>query len=203
MQMCIPCRTNMHQFCLGISCACNHQSQQIGSEPSLTSQDDSSSPDISEADVSEDDEPEETRGSLSGKSNTRRLKRDATLKDQQSTGRKRAARMYPLDAEADCEWKGKANCGGGKSPILGCHEGKQQARHHGPDKSVSNNEPGNVHRICHACHNRWHAANNATYDWNDTTVLPHKPTEQTKEEHALALINHLAYQGKKLKKIKD
>lgn len=101
----------------------------------------------------------------------RRNKRDAALRDQQSTGRKRAARLYPLDRNADCEWAGSDAAGGGTHPIPGCGRrsntvrGKQQARHHGPDKNTLNNEPGNVHRICHSCHNAWHAVNDPDYVW--------------------------------------
>lgn len=84
---------------------------------------------------------------------------DASLVDQQSTGRKRAAKLYPLDSEAYCEWSGKKEQGGGKTPIDGCgirpgsNIGLQQCRHHGPDKNTLNNELGNVHRICTPCHN--------------------------------------------------
>jgi hypothetical protein len=97
--------------------------------------------------------------------------------------------MYPLVAESACEWQGLSECGGGLYPILGCLSGKQQARHHGPDKSVSNNEEGNVHRICHFCHNRWHAANNAEYDWNETRVKRHDPRPMTDAEKFEAIIN--------------
>src|ERR1700754_2326409 len=38
---------------------------------------------------------------------------DSSLKDQQSTGRKRAAKLYPLDPDKDCEWSQKKSCGGG------------------------------------------------------------------------------------------
>lgn len=94
---------------------------------------------------------------------SRTYKRDSTLKDQQSTGRKRAARMYPLNFEAPCEWRGLRYAGGGQDPIVGCNDGKQQARHHGPDKNTLNNEEGNVHRICVRCHNRWHTRNDSIY----------------------------------------
>ena len=137
------------------------------------------------------------------KDNTRRLKRDASLKDQQSTGRKRAARMYPLHREAACEWKGLSNAGGGLHPIVGCITGLQEARHHGPDKSTSNNEEGNVHRICHRCHNRWHAANNKEYDWNSTLVHQHKPIPETKEEADQALLDEMIFKGQKQTRIKD
>jgi len=93
----------------------------------------------------------------------RRFTRDSNLKDQQSTGRKRAARDYPLDRTAPCEWQGLRFAGGGKDPIVGCSQGLQQARHHGPDKNTLNNGEGNVHRICHKCHNRWHTLNDVGY----------------------------------------
>lgn len=98
----------------------------------------------------------------------RSQKRDAALKDQQSTGRKRAARAYPLHRDQPCEWRNKVGQGGGNFPIKGCDNGLQQSRHHGPDKNTLNNEDGNVHRICHTCHNRWHAANDPNY-------IPGKP----------------------------
>lgn len=94
-------------------------------------------------------------------------KRDTALKDQQSTGRKRAARLFPLDRTAPCEWQGLLFAGGGRFPIVGCASGLQQARHHGPDKNTLNNEEGNVHRICHRCHNRWHTKNDDGYEWGN------------------------------------
>jgi hypothetical protein len=126
-------------------------------------------------------------------------KSDASLRDQQSTGRKRAAEMYPLDADAACEWQLKKNNGGGSSPIVGCLDGKQQARHHGPDKNTLNNDMGNVHRICHTCHNRWHARNDEGYVWG--SVYPeHSPTVAMPEEIMLDAIN---WAGVKLKKVVD
>ena len=96
-------------------------------------------------------------------------KRAATLKDPKSTGRKEAARLYPLNRERDCEWAHLSQAGGGKHPIKGCavrfgQAKKQEHRHHGPDKNTMNNEKGNVHRICTFCHNLWHAANDEDYD---------------------------------------
>lgn len=103
-----------------------------------------------------------------------RTHNDNNLKDQQSTGRKRAAKMYPLDRSANCEWYRQKNCGGGHKPIVGCVNGKQQARHHGPDKNTLNNDYGNVHRICHTCHNRWHTENDEDYVWASNQP-PHEP----------------------------
>lgn len=163
---CLRCLRGWHQQCVslnGDTCTCNHR---LGEDAStavtvLTGGNGASGPD------------EATNHERShGRTRVRRTKRDDALKDQQSTGRKRAARLYPLHAESDCEWSGRSDCGGGTNPIIGCGgisgipAGKQQARHHGPDKNTLNNEPGNVHRICHSCHNRWHAANDPDYDPN-------------------------------------
>jgi hypothetical protein len=125
-------------------------------------------------------------------------KDDANLKDQQSTGRKRAAEMYPLNREADCEWARQSNCGGNK-PIVGCVDGKQEARHHGPDKNTLNNDSGNVHRICHNCHNRWHATNDETYVWG-SNYPPHDPCDASIEELA---DNILRWSKVTIKKVKD
>lgn len=105
----------------------------------------------------------------SAKRQGRGYKRDAALKDQQSTGRKRAAKLYPLDRDADCEWANKAEAGGGVT-IQGCGlregttVGKQLNIHHGPDYNTLNNDPDNVHRICTMCHSAWHRANDPTKD---------------------------------------
>jgi hypothetical protein len=128
-----------------------------------------------------------------------RVDSDHNLKDQQSTGRKRAAVDFPLDREAPCEWKMKRNCGGGPKPIVGCINGLQQARHHGPDKNTLNNDVGNVHRICHTCHNRWHTENDPIYAWG-TIQNPHSPVEATLEQ---AGENELYWAGRTLVKATD
>lgn len=190
MTACFMCLAGLHTSCQRTSCDCNHLSQPTVSVPTTTEE------------LVNEETTSRGRKNQSGRSGIFRSgKRDAVLKDQQSTGRKRAARLYPLDRNADCEWRAQTNCGGGTSPILGCVLGKQEARHHGPDKSTSNNEEGNVHRICHACHNRWHAANNAEYDWNDTTVKKHNPRPQTAKEQEEAMLVHMTYAVKK--RIKD
>jgi hypothetical protein len=126
-------------------------------------------------------------------------KDDSALKDQQSTGRKRAAKMYPLDETALCEWASKKNCGGGKFPIVGCLANLQQARHHGPDKNTLNNEKGNVHRVCHSCHNRWHTLNDEGYVWGDL-YDEHSPREAGPIDIGL---NEEWWQGRKIVKAKD
>lgn len=107
----------------------------------------------------------------------RPLKEPNEVKDKFSTGRKRAAKLWPLFTDKPCDWRGKKNCGGGKHPIIGCMQGMQQARHHGPVKQVLRNEPGNVHRICHACHNRWHTLNDGDYEEEVNERLKHDPED--------------------------
>lgn len=129
----------------------------------------------------------------------RTYKDDSNLRDQQSTGRKRAAAKFPLDETAPCEWSMKKNCGGGKFPITGCVTGLQMARHHGPDKNTLNNDEGNVHRICATCHNRWHTLNDEGYDWT-AVHEPHSPREATVIDIS---DSEEFWQGRRLVKAKD
>jgi hypothetical protein len=86
------------------------------------------------------------------------------MKDPTSTGRKRAAEAAPIEVGMVCEWKRLKEAGGGPVPIKGCPGNPATDRHHGPDKSVLNNEVGvNLHRICSPCHNRWHSENDFYY----------------------------------------
>ena len=89
--------------------------------------------------------------------------------DPISTGRKEAAVKFPLKPGMVCEWAFQKNCGGGVEPIVGCPGYPAQAIHHGPDKNTMRNVEGNVHRICHNCHNRWHALNDPHYGPRPTT----------------------------------
>lgn len=111
-----------------------------------------------------------------------RPQRKTEYKDAESTGRKRAAKLYPLNSNEDCDWRLRKNCGGGRRPIIGCADGKQQHRHHGPVKKTTYNHEGNVHRICSACHVHWHELNDLIYDEGDYNLLPHEPIEASLEE---------------------
>ncbi|MGH7791441.1 MAG: hypothetical protein ACREOB_03915 [Thermodesulfobacteriota bacterium] len=111
-----------------------------------------------------------------------------TMKDPKSTGRKRAALLYPIDKTLDCEWKGKKNCGGGTFPIIGCSEGNQIDRHHGPIKDPTRNEMGNVHRICKPCHNHWHELNDLVYKEEEFSKTKHEPVAASKQEIAVNAI---------------
>lgn len=191
---CSPCLKGMHSACDGPKrCGCSHDNRGavVEATPAVI--------------PLEDVEEEENWRKASGRSGNgrRRGKRDAALKDQQSTGRKRAARLYPLDRDAHCEWRGFANCGGGITPILGCTIGFQTDRHHGPDKAVTNNEDGNVHRICSWCHHEWHAKNNDSYDWTNTLFKQHRPRPMTEEELFDAIIRDQLRKERKVKKLRD
>lgn len=111
-----------------------------------------------------------------------RIPKRANLKDPESTGRKRAAKLYPITNGSPCEWRGKKNCGGGRRPIIGCYDGIQQHRHHGPVKRTTRNELGNVHRICDDCHVHWHELNDLIYEEQEYGILPHDPIPATDEE---------------------
>lgn len=103
------------------------------------------------------------------------------IRDPLSTGRKRAAKLYPIDETAPCDWRLKKNCGGGKRPIVGCLDGLQIHIHHGPDKNPLNNAETNVHRICNKCHNRWHYLNDGDYD-DSAKLNIHNPVSATVDE---------------------
>jgi hypothetical protein len=99
----------------------------------------------------------------------------ADYKDPISTGRKRAAEMYPIHAGMVCEWAGLRLAGGGVSPIVGCVGRPASDRHHGPDKNTMNNAPSNMHRICDYCHNTWHAVNDPHYGERPEHTQPFIP----------------------------
>ena len=132
-------------------------------------------------------------------------KDDLSVRDIESTGRKRAVRLFPITDGMVCEWAGLKNAGGGVKPLVGCRGNKLSASkevrevsgfksaavHHGPDKDTLNNNPGNVHRICQFCHNRWHTLNDEYYpDKRPDTgpfiplngeLIPHDPDTQAEE----------------------
>lgn len=120
---------------------------------------------------------------------TRALKDSETLKDVLSTGRKRAAEAYPVTDGMLCEWAGLLYAGGGVFPIIGCDGNRlyttkdKHARHHGPDKSTTNNSQGNVHRICVTCHNRWHTLNDQFYGKRPEGGAPFIPLTSSYQDH--------------------
>lgn len=104
---------------------------------------------------------------------------EKVYKDAISTGRKRAAELYPIAVGQVCEWAWSKDCGGGVQPITGCTGRPATNIHHGPDKSTLSNERDNISIICTFCHNRWHTANDKFYieprPENGRTWLPVVP----------------------------
>lgn len=131
------------------------------------------------------------------------------ITDVKSTGRKRAAVLFPITQGSPCEWRRLKFAGGGVNPVIGCLEGIASDRHHGPDKNTLNNTVGNVHRICDHCHNRWHTLNDPAYPHKrpdgDIPFIPdgeyreHDPITQATEEEVIK--NDLYWFSKKKNKI--
>lgn len=71
------------------------------------------------------------------KSRVRSQKPNEHVEDPESTGRKRDARLFPLNPDKPCEW---------------CKSNSQQKHLHFPDTDPLNNEPQNVHRVCTTCY---------------------------------------------------
>lgn len=105
------------------------------------------------------------------------IKTPEDITDVQSTGRKRAALMYPIEEGEKCEWQSLLQAGGGVKPIIGCYENHAVAIHHGPDKNTLNNKRSNVHKICAYCHNYWHAVNDEFYGERPVGTEPFIPLD--------------------------
>lgn len=204
MSPCVPCSLGYHNECLRPI-----YSADIDSLFCCCSVEDKTRPSNREKQHTDrDDLIPGTRG--------RSLKEQSSVRDPQSTGRKRAALDYPLVEGMICEWAQLKFAGGGLHPIIGCpgNPGRndQKNRHHGPDKNTLNNSVGNVHRICPFCHNRWHAAND-TMDYNSRKSetfdngpsnpqwKDHDPTTRATLEEIIQ--NEIIYASKKLVKVSD
>lgn len=82
----------------------------------------------------------------------------------EAAGRKRSVRAKPIKVGMICEWAYLYEAGGGIEPIEGCPGNPAAHIHHGPDKSVLNNDVvNNLSAVCTHCHNRWHVANDKYY----------------------------------------
>lgn len=125
------------------------------------------------------------------------------ITDVQSTGRKRAVLMFPINEGDICEWAGLLSAGGGVNAIIGCLDNLATNIHHGPDKNTLNNKRENIHKICAHCHNYWHAVNDEFYgerpvgtepfiplDGNDWK-LPDTETKATEEQ----LVQEMIYRS--------
>jgi len=116
------------------------------------------------------------------------VKANEDVTDPQSTGRKRAAVLYPIEEGMACEWLALKFAGGGRFPIIGCPGGVATNRHHGPDKNTLNNSEGNVHRVCVDCHNRWHTRNDLVFTelFGTDQWAPHDGTTKATMEEILS-----------------
>lgn len=200
MNGCINCGMRLCELCGEHSC-CNSSQE---SEPQIENSDSGISVDGRSS--TDSGNPKSLRRKrYSGQSDPSRgdlgYKSDDEIRDPKSTGRKRAALLFPLDPESNCEWMGLTNCGGGEFPIIGCVDGKQEHRHHGPDKDTLNNATGNVHRICDNCHNIWHSQNDPTYDSKVHGKKLHAPRIATNKE-LIARLGKRCYIAAQYKPIK-
>lgn len=164
---CFSCRSGFHNECIqvwhfeDVDCCC-------GGEVKFTA-----TGEVKPSDSVDNEGKEIDSGYISdGYEGTKSL---ADYKDPISTGRKRAAEMFPIEVGATCEWAGLKRAGGGVVPIVGCVGRPASDRHHGPDKNTMNNAPGNVHRICDFCHNTWHALNDPFYGERPEHTKPFIP----------------------------
>lgn len=117
--------------------------------------------------------------------------KDSELNDPISTGRKRAAKLFPISPGQVCEWAWRKQCGGGIVPVIGCPGRPATNIHHGPDKSTLNNDrETNISIICEFCHNRWHVGNDAYYreprPKDNLVWLPDKGIESGETVHQLS-----------------
>jgi hypothetical protein len=163
----MPCWRGLHGACNaiyveGVVCDCDHKHTAVPAVGSFKSQ-------IGRI-LNLDDPPTENQKPDSP-APTRRLKDDQSVTDPQSTGRKRAAKLYPLRTSTGdpipCDLAGK------KAPTLpgyykvqidgcGVRQGSlaanAQSRHHWSYNTLDN-ERSNIGLLCHSCHNLIHARN--------------------------------------------
>lgn len=111
--------------------------------------------------------------------------------DPISTGRKEAAKKFPINPGKVCEWAWLRYAGGGVEAIVGCPGHPAEAIHHGPDKNTMHNVETNIHRICAECHNRWHGANDKYYGERPVTAdgkvdasVPFWPIDESGERYS-------------------
>ena len=170
---CWPCRRGQHAGCtanvIDFDCVCDHVTRQAPVEQG----------EIANALNLEPQEPDSS-------TRTRRYKNDDAVTDQQSTGRKRAAKLYPLKDEhgnkLPCDLAGKSAGlptymevqidGCGIRP--GTMPNPAQSRHHN-DYNTLNNERSNVALLCHACHNLLHSRNDPFKDVIYERIYGFKP----------------------------
>lgn len=170
--MCFKCMRGAHTLCENNTCEDCHGSQELN--VGIGTDIDLSMSALSEGEGDTDEDSDREYGYEDTGLDNPSYKIDSALIDPQSTGRKRAAKLFPMDPTAPCEWRGMVNPGSSIYPIPDCIDGLQEARHHGPDYNTLNNSVGNVHRICHFHHNNWHALNDAMKSESYLKLYGHK-----------------------------
>jgi len=199
--MCLECASGFHNLCEEGGCNGCHATQEVPGIAGLDLTDSGFRP-IESGPSGKGKGQDSGSGQQESRSGSRRrtsdrTKNDQQLKDPHSTGRKRAVTLHGhADPTQPCEWQGKANCGGGHFPILGCMSGVQENLHHGPDKNTLNNERSNIHKICSQCHNRWHTLNDPGYE-PDGHHESHSPREP---ERADVLEDNKRWQNRTVKR---
>jgi hypothetical protein len=157
MIKCWPCVRDTHAACdklfFNDPCDCTHEFVPLSEPPSV----------IGNALGLTPQEPDSRA--------TRRQKDDSAVTDPQSTGRKRAAALYPLKDEngvpIPCDLANKTSptlpnyykvqidgCGVRKGSL----KANAQSRHHWSYNTLDN-ERSNIGLLCHSCHNLIHSRN--------------------------------------------
>lgn len=193
--VCMACKAGLHPECSSIfdgtldvtqTCCCNGKYTLAGHLAYLQKLERASGRDKKgEAAELEDDGPGKARGDSGyihpdAWPSTRDI---GTLTDPKSTGRKRAAEMFPITGGQVCDWARQANAGGGPVPIIGCMGSPASDIHHGPDKNTLNNavarrgvgDTDNLWFLCSDCHNLWHALNDPYYPEYDRVAQQAEP----------------------------
>lgn len=191
---CWPCKQGLHEGCAAevtsfASCDCLHDSAPPSprSEIGAALEDDTTGLSGSEED--------ETGKKPNFK---RKLKNNDAVTDQLSTGRKRAALLFPLKNEdgspKPCEFARRYSV----LPVYteqnmdgcgirqGTATGIAQARHHLNYDTLDNSEE-NVVRICHSCHNKLHALNDPYKDKIYQRIYGFTPKKEDLSHAAKAL----------------
>lgn len=173
-ELCWPCRRNQHDGCIAaltnMPCDCTHEVRQAPVAQGS----------MANAMNLEPDSPDSENTTR-----VRRHKSDDSVTDQQSTGRKRAAKAFPLIVDGNrlpCDYRNKKNCLPNymEVQIDGCGirpstmPGSAQSRHHN-DYNTLNNERENVALLCHSCHNLLHARNDPFKDVIYERIYGFKP----------------------------
>lgn len=210
IQICRDCLLGQHDKCANTYldyhyCTCEHTSTLVDVQAPLSA--------IGAALIDPADALSGTSDDELGNRFKRRLKDEGSLKDIQSTGRKRAAVLYPLKDEngrpIPCDFAGRRNvlpnfmqvqidgCGTRQGTVAGI----AQARHH-HNYTVTDNERSNVGLLCHSCHNLLHSKNDPFKDQIYERIYGFKP-ELADLSHAAKALKSGVVSGGHITESKD